>query len=157
MPDTIRLQCLEALKGVLEDMVAGEPMGDPYSAQFTKVVIGPLDETDHRMRFVAGIVTGREKKRPYMYPLEECTLPVAIELCMTVNADDDDPGVEAERLLGEVQRKIHEDTTLGGVAVDLRETGNEIVLDMYGDRTVVADIFLELIYRHRTNDPREAV
>ena len=157
MADTIRLQCLNALKGVLEALVAGQQPGDPYSVQFTKVAIGPLGDTDHRKRFVAGIVPGRERKRPYTYPLEECTLPVAVEFRMTVNADDDEPGVEAERLLGELQRKLHEDTTLGGLAVDVRETGNEIVLDLYDDRTVTGDIFLELIYRHRADDPRQPV
>jgi hypothetical protein len=155
--DTIRLQCLEALRDVLEDLASGEPVEDPYETQFSKVVIGPLGEADHRLRFVAGIVVGRERKKTYMYPLEECTLPLAIELRMSVNADDAEPGIEAERLLGEIQRRVQEDTTLGGLAVDLRETGNEVTLELYDDRTVVVDIFLELIYRHRTNDPRQAV
>jgi hypothetical protein len=157
MTDTIRLRCLDALKGVLEAMVAGEPMADPYTVQFSKVVIGPIGEAEFRKRYTAGIVAGREKKQPYTYPLRECTLPLAVELRMTVNADDDDPGIEAERLLGEVQRKVMEDTTLDGLAVDLRETGNQVSLDLYDDKTVIIDLFLELVYRHRDSDPREPV
>jgi hypothetical protein len=156
MADTIRLRCLAAIKSALEAMTAGEPDGDPYTVEFSKVEHGPLGDEDHRKRFVAGIVPGRETKQT-MYPLDQCTLPVAIEFRMTVNRDDDAPGEEAERVLGEIQRKLHEDTTLGGLAIDLRETGNEIDLEGYDDRSIVGVLFFELLYRHRTTDPRLAV
>ena len=155
MPDTIRMRCLEAIREALEAVVAGEPEDDPYTIAFSKVEHGPLGDVDHRKRFVAGIVPGRETKQT-MYPLDQCTLPVAIEFRMTVNRDDDEPGLEAERALGEIQRKLHEDTTLGGLAIDLRETGNEIDLEMYDDKSVVGVVFFDLLYRHRTTDPRLA-
>jgi hypothetical protein len=155
MPDTIRMRCLAAINTALEAMTAGEPADDPYTVQFSKVEHGPLGDTDHRKRYVAGIVPGRERKQT-LYPFDQCTLEVAIEFRMMVNRDDDDPEVEAERLLGEIQRKLHEDTTLGGLAIDLRETGNEVDLEMYDDKSVVGVVFFDLLYRHRTTDPRLA-
>jgi hypothetical protein len=82
MPDTIRMQCLDAIEDALASMEAGEPVDDPYSVRFTQVEDGPLSDADARKRFVAGIVPGRETKRT-MFPLDHCILPVAIEFRMT--------------------------------------------------------------------------
>jgi type I restriction enzyme M protein len=60
-----------------------------------------------------------------LYPLAQVTLPLAIELRLMVNTGDLEPAIEAEILLGEVQRRVQENTTLGGLAVDLREVGSQ--------------------------------
>jgi hypothetical protein len=157
MTDSIRLQCLEAIQDVLEAMVVGEPLADPYTIAFDKVKLGPLGDVDYRQQYVAGIVTGRERLHDVMNPAQYKILPVAIEFRMYVNADDGDPAVEAERLLAEMQRKLAEDTTLGGLAIDFKQTSSEVLLGMYDDRTVLGDIFFDLHYRHGFADPRVTV
>lgn len=156
MTNTIRFQCLDWIRKSLLGMVEGEPENDPYSVQFSQVEHGPLGDIDHKKRYVAGIVPGVERKET-RYPLTDCVLPVAVEFRMTVNRGDKRPGVEAERVLGEIQRRIGEDRTLGGLAIDLRETGNEIDIDTYGDKAVTGALFLDLHYRHATDDPRRPV
>ena len=159
MPDTIRLQCLKAIKARLAALFipTGDeipPVADPYTIQFSSVDLGPLSEMDHRKRYTAGIVPGTERKEDKFYPLRDCTLPVTIEWRMTHNRGDQKPAEEAERVTGEIQRCIGEDTTLGGLAIDLQEVGNDIDLDDYGDKSIVGAVHFDLKYRHRHDDPR---
>ena len=156
MAKTRRLLCLEALRAHLAAVVEGEPEADPYSFAYSAVKLGPLGDTDYRKRLVAGIVTGRARHEP-LYPLDQVTLPLAIELRLMVNTGDLEPAIEAETLLGEVQRRVQENTTLGGLAVDLREVGSQVTLELYDDKSVIVTLFLDLLYRHHSSDPRLAV
>jgi hypothetical protein len=155
MTDTVRLRCLEALRASFAGLRDGEPAADPYSVEFSAVEHGPLGDFDNRRRYVAAVVPGNESKRT-RYPLTDCTLPVTIEFRMTANRGDQRPAVEAERVLGEIQRRIGEDRTLGGLAIDVRETGNDVDLDTYADKAIEGAVFLEVRYRHATDDPRAA-
>ena len=155
MVDTLRFRCLEALRASFAGMLDGYPQADPYSVQFTSVEHGPLSDFDNRKRYVAAVVPGREIKQT-RYPLTDCTLPVTIEFRMTIDRGDKRPAIEAERVLGEIQRRIGEDRTLGGLAIDVRETGNDLDLDTYADKAIEGAVFLEVRYRHATDDPRTA-
>jgi len=155
MAETLRFRCLEALRASFAGMLDGYPASDPYSLQFSAVEHGPLGDFDNRKRYVAAVVPGRESKQT-RYPLTDCTLPVTIEFRMTIDRGDKRPLVEAERVLGEIQRRIGEDRTLGGLALDVRETGNDVDLDTYADKAIEGAVFLEVRYRHATDDPRVA-
>ena len=152
---TLRFRCLEAIRASLAGIVEGLPAGDPYSIALSAVEHGPLGDFDNRRRYVAAIVPGSESKQT-RYPLTDCTLPVTIEFRMTVNRGDRRPAIEAERVLGEIQRRIGEDRTLGGLALDVRETGNDLDLDSHADKAIEGAVFLEVRYRHATDDPRAA-
>lgn len=160
MVDTIRLKCLEWLETSLKTVnTPDDVLNDdfPYKIKFSIVGLGPLGDPDNRKQYAAGIVPGRETKSPFQYPQDQCKLPVAIEFRMTVNKDDFPPGKEAELVLGEVQNRLFIDTTLGGLAVDMHETGNEIDLDSYGDKTVQGVVMVEIIYRHFAGKPHVPV
>ena len=156
MPDTLRLQCLEKIRANLAELLDGHPTSDPYSLRFTSVEHGPLADFDNRKRYVAGVVPGREVKQT-RYPQTDCMLPVTVEFRMTIDRGDQRPAIEAERVLGELQRCISADRTLGGLAIDTRETGNDVDLDNYADKAIEGAVFLEVRYRHATDDPRAAV
>ena len=156
MAETLRFRCLEALRTSFAGLREGYPPADPYSVQFTSVEHGPLGDFDNRKRYVAAVVPGRESKQT-RYPLTDCTLPVTIEFRMTIDRGDKRPLVEAERVLGELQRRLGEDRTLGGLAIDTRETGNDIDLDTHADKAIEGAVFLEVRYRHATDDPRAAM
>jgi hypothetical protein len=156
MADTIREKCLTALEDALKSMVEGEPVADPYTVQFSDVKRGPLGEADHRKRYMASVVDGEEQKSE-RFPVVDVTLRVTIEFQITVNRGDPRSSVLANTVLGEVQRKLAEDHTLGGVAIDCREVGNDIDLDSSEDRSVMGAVFLNVRYRHATNDPRKPV
>lgn len=156
-----RQEVLEAIQARLQDMANRLP-ADPQDIQpteypfaFSSVEIGPLDVGDHKKRYMAGIVPGRERKQT-RYPITDCTLPITIELRMTVNRGDQKPGVEMENLITQTQRIIMEDRHFGGLVIDCRETGNEVDLTVYDDKTIMGAIFFDVLYRHSTLDPRYA-
>lgn len=157
---TVRLTCVEWLQKLLA--TTGQPTNNvpedlfPYTVKFSAVELGPLGDADTRKLHSAGILPGRERKKT-LYPLDDCWLPISIEFRQTINRGDAASGIEIERVLGEVQTRIHADTTLGGNALDLRELGNEIDIESYADRTVRGVIMIEINYRHQTGKPHEPV
>jgi hypothetical protein len=98
--------------------------------------------------------TPTNESKQTRYPLTDCALPVTIEFRMTADRGDQRPAIEAERVLGEIRRRIGEDRTLGGLALDVREIGNDVDLDTYADKAIEGAVFLEVRYRHATDDPR---
>jgi hypothetical protein len=58
----------------------------------------------------------------------------------------------AEQVLTQIQQCIYADKTMGGLAVDTVEIGNEIDLDTYGDDTVVGVMYIRVNYRHSHKD-----
>jgi hypothetical protein len=148
MADPVRLQCLHAVQASLQSMAP-----PTYSAEFSQVRIGPLLDEDSRKLRSAGIVAGRETKITE-YPLMDCTLPVEIELRMMWNSTD--PGLPAELMeiyMGEVQKQLSLDYTLGGIAIDFRETGNEQELNSWRQKAIYTVLHYVLRYRHQIMDP----
>jgi hypothetical protein len=129
------------------------PLPDPYPFKFSHVELGPLDMGDHKRKLVAGVVPGRETKRE-LFPVVEPTLPVNIEFRATRDKGDAKPGILAEKIITVIQRCIYADKTIGDLALDTVETGNEVDLDTYGDATIVGVVFFEVKYRHSHRDPR---
>lgn len=154
MTDSIRLQCLRRLKANFEAVKRGEPTDDPYLFGFSVVAIGPLADFDNRKLTAVGIVVGAEQPSDQMPNLSQKILTCNIEWRITRNKGDEDPGILAEIMLTEVQRVMYSDRTLGGLCIDIRETGNEVDLDTYLDRGVVGVLRTEILYRHSWDDPR---
>jgi len=152
---TVRRRVLEAIKAQLEDL-PNNPNGADYPLHFSVVEIGPLGKAETRKQYAVGIETGPEKKNT-RFPITDCRLPVTLTMRMTVNRGDEKSALEAEKLLGVAQKKILEDITLGGLAIDVRETGNEVFLELYEDRMVYVALYLEVLYRHNTKDPTQLV
>lgn len=150
MTDSVRLQILEHLVGLLE--AAAPP---DYDFTFSQVEIGPLSIADHKKRFTAGVSVGRETKAS-LFPLLDNTLPVTIEFRLTLDKNDPKPGVLAEKMLTQVQRIVYGDKTMGGLAMDTIETGNEVDIQTYADRSILGAVFFDVRYRHAHRDPRDA-
>jgi hypothetical protein len=161
MTDTVRLLNLKYIQTVLSGLVLAnavdaQPPISNASQGFELVALGPLGDLDDRRRYAAGIVPGDEVKTT-RFPITDCMLPVVIEFRMTWNTGDAEPGNEAERILGLIQKALLQDITLGGNAYDLREIGNQITLDLWTDKIIVGAIHYEMQYRHHTQDPTQLV
>lgn len=154
MADTIRKQILQKIAERLENMVPDDPNEDDYRVEFSVVSIGPLGEPDNKKRYRAGVVPGQERKKN-LYPLVECSLVVDIEFQMTVNRGDEVPAMEAETVIGDIQRHLLTYRKIDGLAVDLRENGNEVQLDDPNDKTVEGLVQFVVVYRHAIDDPRK--
>ena len=154
MTDTVRLTCLKYLQTQLQAIQAGE---NNYLLTFSGVELGPITAPEAgRKRAMAGIVPGHELKRPE-FPLTYCMLPVAIEFRVTWNQGDPPSQALAELVMGDIQRKVLEDITLGGNCVDCKEMGNEIQLTIYSDKSIMGVVWFDLLYRHNTSDPTKPV
>lgn len=161
MAESIRLQILRHLQTAFLE-AGNDPVYDvdPYvitlggqdtRVTFSTVELGSLLDADMRKRFSIGIVAGKETKSA-LYPLLEAIFSVAVEFRVVKNANDEKPAILAEQMLAVVQRIIAVNRTMGGLAVDTLETGNEIDLTSYADRSVMGVVFLEVRYRHAFND-----
>ncbi|WP_266032608.1 hypothetical protein [Brucella intermedia] len=150
MVDTVsvRQQILNRMK---DAYLAVKPPEWPI--EFSTVELGPLSGEDHRKRYSLGIVAGPEKER-FTYPYIECNFQVGVEFRITVNKGDPKPAEMAEQVLTIVKRVIDVNRNWGGLAVDTKRIGNDIDLNSYIDKSVVGVMFIEVMFRHSTEDPR---
>ena len=154
MSDTVRLSCLKAMQAALAAVQAGQ---DGYLLAFNQVVLGPIDASEGgRRRAMVGIVPGREVT-DIQFPLTYGMLPIAIEFRVTWNMGDMPSHELAEAVLGDIRRKMMQDPSLGGLAIDLKDMGNEITLNTFADKNIVGVAHFDLLYRHSTLDPRQPV
>jgi hypothetical protein len=152
---TVRLQILQAMEASFTALTADQPTDDPYGVAFSTVALGPLMDWDQRKRYSLGIVAGPEKVT-YLYPYVECLWTVNVEFRVTVNRDDPDPGVLIEQLMGVVERRLTEDRSWGGLAIDTKIMNTEVDLVTYADRTAVGVCVISIQYRRDMNDPRSS-
>jgi hypothetical protein len=151
MTDSVRLICLKFMRDQLSAIAAPD-----FSLSMSTALLGPIADGASRRRFSVGVVPGKEMVED-RFPLTECILPVVVEFQITWNAGDPVPQELAENALADIQRKLKEDIYCAGNAIDLRETGNEINLNLYSDKSIDGWVKYDLLYRHNTGDPRSPV
>ena len=151
---SLRLQILQAMAASFSAIEADKPDADPYGIDFSKVSLGPIDDGSHRKRFSIGIVAGPERF-DFIYPFQVCFLTVNVEFRATINRGDDSPAEMIEQVLTVVKRRLVEDRTWGGLAVDtlLKAADIDIVTD--DDRSALGVCVCEVQYRHANKDPRD--
>ncbi len=150
---TLRLEILEYIRGLYQAAVDNEtpPTGyKHYGMQFSVVALGPLSREDNRKRFSVGIVPGRELKSD-LFPLKTSMFDVTIEFRVTVNKDDEEPMVLAERVLGVVQQIMYDDENFGGLIIKHDEVGNEQDMFTYNDKAISGMVQFRIHYRHGNN------
>jgi hypothetical protein len=150
---SVRLQILQAIQTFFTNMQADQPTDDPYGVTWSTVQIGPIVKFDQRKRYSLGIAPGRESER-FQYPLVECMMNVNVEFRVTVNRDDESPGVMLEQALTVVKRGLVYDRTWGGLAIDTKIINSENDLITYADRSAMGVCVAQIQYRYNYNDPR---
>lgn len=151
---TVRLDILQTIKEAFASIDANQPVSDPYGIQFSTVEIGPLAPWDQRKMYSCGLHVGPEKET-FQFPYIMCWLTLNVEFRATWNRDAPvTPGELAEQVLGVCKRKMTEDRTWGGRAIDTKVVGSEVDLVTYWDRSVVGVAVCEVQYRYSHLDPR---
>lgn len=156
MADTVREDCLKALRAKFEAMQDGQPVADPYSVTWSLVTRRPIKQLAKGKRYALGIYDQEETKRDATLPKVECTLRVVLEFHVYV-AKEQDASEELNRVLGEVERMVRSDIYLGGKVVKMQVTGSEINIDEQYDSQVSGAVFMTMTYRHHHDDPRRRV
>lgn len=146
---------MDAIVASFQAMEDNKPLSDPYGLQFSTVALGPLSKFDQRKRYSLGVNVGPEKES-FNFPFIMSFLTVNVEFRVTVNRDDDAPGRMGEELLTVVKRRLLEDRSWGGLAIDTKVVGSELDLMTYSDRAVVGVCVIEVQFRYSHLDPRNA-
>ena len=157
---SVRLTILNTIQAAFQAMtVAGSaaqydaPTSDPYGIAFTTVAIGPLAAFDQRKRYSLGIVAGPEAEK-FSMPYVMCYMTVNLEMRITVNANDNAPGIMIEQLITVVKRLVTSNRKWNNIAIDTKVTGTEVDLTTYADRSALAVMMIEIQYRYNYGDPR---
>lgn len=153
-PVSVRQRVLKAIQRAYVER--GAQLQAELGWTWRGVELGGLGNFDFAKRAMIGIVAGREEKDP-QYPLYNVRLPFAVEFHFTRNKGEDKPGEIAEGVLTIVQNVLHANKRLvfppdGPIVIDINETGNEVDIDTYGDKSVAGVVEWVVIYRHSEHD-----
>lgn len=85
---------------------------------------------------------------------DRCSLTVELEFFYCLKMGDK-PSKELNRMLLDIQRKMREDVTSGGLSINVSEERNELDLLGPADRVVAGVVEFTILYRHVINDPRQ--
>jgi hypothetical protein len=85
---------------------------------------------------------------------DRCSLTVELEFFYCLKMGDK-PSSELNRMLLDIQRKMREDVTSGGLSINVSEERNELDLLGPADRVVAGVVEFTILYRHVINDPRQ--
>ncbi len=157
--DTIREQILDAIECHFKTQAQGDPAPDPYTITWSLVDRVDLSDLSHGKAYTIAILEGGEAVTPGVSTLEGVTtktLGVTCEWHSMLEAKQR-PATEANRILGEIIRRMLEDETYGGLAIWIQETGNEAIIDNQNDRQIEGSVSFNVLYRHSRQDPRAVI
>lgn len=165
MLDSTREIVLTRLCTLMSTQEEGQPQGtstfsgftvpNAYDFEWSLVQREPLGERETKKRFALAITETDEQKSDQIQT-QHAFLQVTMEFHMLLNRDEV-PSTMASMILSNMARRIRSDHTLGGVAVNMRETGNTIDVDGFADKIVNGAMFISILYKHATDDPRRYV
>ena len=151
---SVRLNILNAIVAMFQNMAADQPTEDPYGITWSTVALGPLAPFDQRKRYSLGVVPGPQKES-WQFPYVMCFMTVNVEFRVTVNKDDAAPGKMIEQALTVVVRALTADRTWGGIAIDTKVQSNEVDLITYADRSAMGVCTCVVQFRYSHLDPRD--
>lgn len=108
---------------------------------------------------VCAILDVTEDVELLSYDLHTRTLSCEIHALHSVpyeQVDERDPASEAGSwMIADIERKMQEDVTCGGLAIDCRVTRNEKAVDTPAEPLVAVIVHIEIDYRTSRTDPNE--
>jgi hypothetical protein len=159
---SIRERALLALCDLFSEMREDQPLGvdnfgnpSEYDLKWDVVQREPLGQEAKKKRYAMAILDEREEKLPQMQTFH-VNLSVTIEFWMLLNRNED-PSTCANRLLLNIQRRLREDITLGGLVLNVEERANNLDVDSWADKQIEGAMFINVLYKHAQDDPRRIV
>lgn len=159
MADSIREAAMKKFCELMATQTQGQPTSDPYDFTWSRVSRTPLGDLDSRKRFACSLLEGTELPIDRTEPCIHKRLRVTIEFRALLNSDED-PAECANMILTNIQRRVQSDPRLavvnGGqpLVIDIEETGSDLDVESFADRTVEGAVFFVVKYKHRGDDPR---
>ena len=157
--DTIRERCLDAIECHFKVQRQGVPAPDPYTITWSIVDRADISEISHGKAYTIAILDGAEVPDQGVSTTQGVTnktLTVACEFQAMIEAKQK-PSTEANRILGEIIRRMLEDETFGGLVIWIQEASNQLFIDNQNDRLIEGNVTFNVFYRHSRRDPRQVV
>lgn len=154
---TIREINIEALVAIFEAMRDGEPEADPYTITWS--IVSRVDPAAHAYgkHYALGVVEAEERVLKVLTSTMQ-DKALDIDLIFRINVEPDvEAAKDLNRVLGELQRVIGDDPTLGGLVIDLRERGSNLDVEGVQDKQAEGVLFITMHYRVNERDPRSRV
>ena len=121
---------------------------EPNNVRITDVV--PSETNSFPTIFITPMRTGYDSQGGRVVATVSGQLQVQLT-CLLCTAVDVSQSIE--RMIHDVHTVLYSDRTLGGVAIDMRVTGDESMYPMEADEPVCgADIFITIDYRAKRTD-----
>lgn len=153
----VRERIMVALEAKLSTMAQGEPVADPYLYTASLVERADITKLSRGKTLTIGVFDPSETKIASLTALEgamDATIRCIVEWHATVDIETK-PSTQCNIIHAEILRRIMEDETLGGLARNVIEVGNEFNIDDVNDKMLDGVIFLNILYKHAKRDPRE--
>jgi len=153
---TVREDIVRWVVQTMRDMRVGEPPSNPYNTRWSVVTRRPVTEMAKGKRTVLGVFEGSEVKVNRVHPITDATLSLILEFHVLVSKNEEQAHILSV-VMGDIQRRMREDPTAGGLALDILEDRNETDIEGLFDRTVSGAVSYSVRYRHHTDDPSKQV
>lgn len=157
--DTLRERLLVAIEDHFKAQKQGIPGPDPYSITWSLVDRAEIGDMSHGKAYTLAIFDQTEAIDFGVSTLDGVlnkTLRLSLEFHALLEAKQR-PSTEGNRILGEIQRRMMEDETFGGLAIWVREIGSEFTIDNVNDKQIEGTVFFDAFYRHSRRDPRKPI
>jgi len=157
--DTIRERIMAAMQDHFETQHQGVPGPDPYTITWSVVDRAEIGDLSHGKAYTLALFDVTETSDFGVATTQGVinkTLRVTCEFHAMLEAKQK-PSTEANRILGEIQRRMMEDETYGQLAIWIQETGNELNIDNANDRQISGSVTFNVLYRHSRRDPRKEI
>lgn len=163
---TRRDRIVEEIRRRMRELKAGLPADDPYSVTWDIVTRTGLEGMHERKRYSLSLLDTDERKTPKIQQMD-CVLTVILAFKVYLDKGEE-AGVEANRVMGDVQRKMREDLHLTEpddgrprnereLSESVVEAANQLEIGGFADRQVEGAVIYNVTYKHAIQDPRELV
>ncbi len=151
---SIRERIMQALETLFKDQKKGIG-SDPYLFAWDSVTREPISDLEKRKGYALAVLEGPETKvagAGFQQP--RLNLILEWHTLMPVKVI---PATHANCILMTMHRVIRSDRTLGGLCIDVQETGNSFEVEDFKDRQIEGDMTCDVIYKHNWDDPRAII
>ncbi len=153
---SIKEKIVQSIADSLLTIKEGLPIATPYPFTFGDVQRQPLDPSQKGKEYCVAIFDQDETKIPDFNNLMRCTIHLVLELLVFVKANEN-PSTKVNMVLAATERRIMEDVTCGGNAIDITFTRAEQSIGGKRDYYCECALFFDVSYRHLRTDPSRRV
>ncbi len=143
---------MQAVQTRLEEMSTE----NGYAFKFGVVQREEFDASIKGKEFAVAIFDPDATRNPKMDPVMYSTINVVLE-CMVLMRAGEEPSTKLSMVLSELERRIMEDMTFGGLVINCTFIKDQKTIDFRFEKYIECALWVDLLYRYSNRDPRVRV